>query len=53
MRVLEVDSHFLEGKFPFVAAGDHKNIAYIMNKSKRPQVLKKTSVERLNRWCLK
>ena len=52
-RAIEVDAQYLAGRFPFIAAGDHENITYIMNKDKRPQVLKRTSIDRLNRWCLK
>ena len=40
MRALEVDSQFLIGKHPFIAAGDHLNITYIMNKKFRPAMLK-------------
>ena len=53
MRALECDSQFLVGEHPFMAAGDHRNIVYIMHKKKRPQILKQTSHDRLNRWCLK
>ena len=51
-RALDVDAEFLEGKHPFLAGGDHRNIVYIMNKKRRPALLKQTSHDRLNRWCL-
>ena len=53
VRAYEVDGQFLSGKHPFIAAGDHKNILYIMHRQHRPKILKKTSHDRLNRWCLK
>ena len=52
-RAQEVDAQFLEGEHPFMAAGDHRNIMYIMSKDHRPPVLKTTSHDRLNRWCLR
>ena len=52
-RANEVDSQFLQGKHPFLAAGDHRNITYIMNRLHRPKILKKTSHDRLDRQCLK
>ena len=41
------------GKFPFITASDHYNIVYIMCKKRRPQILRKTAHDRLNRWYLK
>ena len=52
-RALEVDSEFLTGRHPFIAAGDHRNITYIMNQKRRPAVLRKPAHDRLNRACLK
>ena len=52
-RALVRDYQFLVGKHPFIAAGDHRNITYIMNKKHRPQILRKTAHDRLDRMCLK
>ena len=52
-RACETDAQFLDGKHPFITAGDHRNIVYIMNKDHRPPVLKTTSRDRLNRFCLR
>ena len=52
-RALVRDYQFLAGKHPFIAAGDHRNITYIMCKKRRPQILRKTAHDRLDRMCLK
>ena len=45
------DAHFLKGKLPFVAAGDHRNITYVMRRNKRPASLSRASHDRLNHMC--
>ena len=49
---MKKDGHFLRGRHPFVAAGDHANITYVQVQSKRPASLGTASQDRLNRWCL-
>ena len=35
-RATRKDAHFLHGKFPWIAAGDHRNITYVQRRRKRP-----------------
>ena len=50
-RATQKDKAFLAGRFPFIAAGDHRNITYVMRRHKRPANLNRTSHDRLNHWC--
>ena len=50
-RATQKDGHFLRGCFPWIAAGDHRNITYVQRKNKRSPGLGKASVDRLDRWC--
>lgn len=50
-RAIQKDGHFLRGRFPFMAAGDHANITYVQRRNKRPANLGKASADRLNHWC--
>ena len=50
-RATRKDAHFLHGKFPWIAAGDHRNITYVQRRSKRPPNLGRASQDRLNHWC--
>ena len=50
-RATQKDAQFLHGKFPWIAAGDHRNITYVQRRQKRPANLNRASRDRLNHWC--
>ena len=50
-RATQKDANFLHGRFPWIAAGDHRNITYVQRRHKRPPNLGRASRDRLNHWC--
>ena len=51
-RAIKKDGAWLRSKFGFIAAGDHRNITYVMAPSTRPAYIQIPARDRLNRMCL-